>query len=110
MCLRPSKARDGSPSPCVFSRTSLSFELVSLSAYTSCSFASRRILRSPLSSPRLPPHLAVARLDHIGSTVLLGPVVAMTFVWVFARYLSSPDAAKVGSEEMIFAQDIVGIR
>ena len=40
-----------------------------------------------LSSPRLPPHLAVARLDHVGSTVLLGPVVAMTFVWVFARYL-----------------------
>jgi len=32
-------------------------------------------------------------------------------VWVFARFLSSPDdAARVGSEEMIFAQDIVEIR
>ena len=32
-------------------------------------------------------------------------------VWVFARYLSSPsDATLVGTEEMIFAQDIVGIR
>ncbi len=32
-------------------------------------------------------------------------------VWVFARYLSSPsDAALVGTEEMIFAQDIVEIR
>jgi hypothetical protein len=32
-------------------------------------------------------------------------------VWVFARYLSAPsDAALVGSEEMIFAQDIVEIR
>ena len=32
-------------------------------------------------------------------------------VWVFARYLSSPDnPARVGSEEMIFAQDIVEIR
>jgi len=31
-------------------------------------------------------------------------------VWVFARYLSSPhDAAVVGTEEMIFAQDIVEI-
>jgi len=31
-------------------------------------------------------------------------------VWVFARYLSSPsDAALVGTEEMIFAQDIVEI-
>ncbi len=32
-------------------------------------------------------------------------------VWVFARYLSSPaDPAVVGSEEMIFAQDIAEIR
>jgi hypothetical protein len=32
-------------------------------------------------------------------------------VWVFARYLSSPgDPARVGNEEMIFAQDIVEIR
>ena len=31
-------------------------------------------------------------------------------VWVFARYLSSPsDAAVVGTEEMIFAQDVVEI-
>ena len=32
-------------------------------------------------------------------------------VWVYARYLSSPsDSAQVGTEEMIFAQDIVEIR
>ena len=32
-------------------------------------------------------------------------------IWVFARYLSSPrDAALVGTEEMIFARDIVEIR
>ena len=32
-------------------------------------------------------------------------------VWVFARYLSCPhDAALAGTEEMIFAQDIVEIR
>jgi hypothetical protein len=31
-------------------------------------------------------------------------------VWVFARYLSSPtDASVVGTEEMIFAQNIVEI-
>jgi hypothetical protein len=31
-------------------------------------------------------------------------------VWVFARYLTSPDdPGKVGTEEMIFAQDIVEI-
>jgi hypothetical protein len=31
-------------------------------------------------------------------------------VWVFARYLSSPsDAALVGTEEMIFAQDVAAV-
>lgn len=42
-----------------------------------------------LSSPRLHYHPEVARLKHVGSTVLLGPVVAMMFVWVFVRYLSA---------------------
>jgi hypothetical protein len=32
-------------------------------------------------------------------------------VWVFGRYLSSPtDPSVVGTEEMIFAQDIAAIR
>ena len=31
-------------------------------------------------------------------------------VWVFARYLSSPsDSSVVGTEEMIFAQDVVEV-
>jgi hypothetical protein len=31
-------------------------------------------------------------------------------VWVFARYLSSPsDASLVGTEAMVFAQDIVAV-
>jgi hypothetical protein len=31
-------------------------------------------------------------------------------IWVFGRYLSSPpDASRVGTEEMIFAQDVVEI-
>ena len=31
-------------------------------------------------------------------------------IWVFARYLSAPrDASLVGTEEMIFAQDVVEI-
>jgi hypothetical protein len=34
----------------------------------------------------------------------------MDGVWVFARYLSSPsDASVIGTEEMIFAQDVVEI-
>jgi hypothetical protein len=32
-------------------------------------------------------------------------------VWLFARYLTSPDdPARVGSEEMVFAQDVVEIQ
>jgi hypothetical protein len=32
-------------------------------------------------------------------------------VWLFARYLSSPDdPARVGREEMIFAQDVIEIQ
>ena len=32
-------------------------------------------------------------------------------IWVFARYLvSASDASRVGTEEMVFAQDIVEIR
>ncbi len=32
-------------------------------------------------------------------------------VWLFARYLSSPDdPALVGQEDMIFAQDVVEVR
>jgi hypothetical protein len=31
-------------------------------------------------------------------------------IWVFARYLSAPhDASLVGTEEMVFAQDIVDL-
>lgn len=28
-------------------------------------------------------------------------------VWVFVRYLSSPDPSRVGSEEMVFAGDVL---
>ena len=42
-----------------------------------------------LSSPRSCSYAEIADLEHVGSTVLLGPVVAMTFVWVFVRYLSA---------------------
>lgn len=31
-------------------------------------------------------------------------------IWIFAKYLASPnDPSRVGTEEMIFAQDVVGI-
>jgi hypothetical protein len=54
----------------------------------------------------------------VGTRVMLGSgaeaeIVAnpQDGVWLFARYLSSThDPAMVGTEEMIFAQDIVEVR
>jgi hypothetical protein len=42
-----------------------------------------------LSPTRMHRQLEVARLEHVGSTVLLGPVVAIVFVWIFAQYLNA---------------------
>jgi hypothetical protein len=54
----------------------------------------------------------------VGSLVVLGNGAEAEIVsnpndgvWLFARYLSSPDdPAIVGQEEMIFAQDVLEIR
>lgn len=42
-----------------------------------------------LSSTRVNTPTEVTRLEQVGGTVLLGPLVAMTFVWVFVHYLSA---------------------
>ena len=56
----------------------------------------------------LAPGMQIALVDGAVAEVVSNP---MDGVWVFARYLSSPgDPARVGGEEMIFAQDIVEIR
>ena len=54
------------------------------------------------------PGTRIALIDGATAEIVSNPSDG---VWVFARYLSSPDdPARVGSEEMIFAQDIVEIR
>ena len=56
----------------------------------------------------LEPGMKIALSDGSVAEVVSNPLDG---VWVFARYLSSPsDTALVGTEEMIFAQDIVEIR
>ena len=56
----------------------------------------------------LEPGMQIALSDGSVAEVVSNPLDG---VWVFARYLSSPsDAALVGTEEMIFAQDIMEIR
>ena len=56
----------------------------------------------------LEPGTKIGLSDGATAEVVSNP---MDGVWVFARYLSSPgDASLVGTEEMVFAQDIVEIR
>ena len=55
----------------------------------------------------LEPGTTIGLADGSTAEVVSNPLDG---VWVFARYLSSPsDAAVVGAEEMIFAQDVVEI-
>jgi len=55
----------------------------------------------------LAPGTKIGLSDGATAEVVSNP---MDGVWVFARYLSSPgDASQVGTEEMVFAQDVVEI-
>ena len=56
----------------------------------------------------LTPGMQIVLVDGAVAEVVSNPLDG---VWVFARYLTSPDdPARVGTEEMIFAQDIAEIR
>jgi hypothetical protein len=55
----------------------------------------------------LEPGTTIGLADGSTAEVVSNPLDG---VWVFARYLSSPsDAALVGTEAMVFAQDIVEV-
>ena len=65
-------------------------------------------MTEPINIRTLEPGTRIALVDGATAEIVSNPADG---VWVFARYLSSPeDPARVGSEEMIFAQDIVEIR
>jgi hypothetical protein len=56
----------------------------------------------------LTPGMQIVLVDGAVAEIVSNPLDG---VWVVARYLSSPvDPAVVGSEEMIFAQDIAEVR
>jgi hypothetical protein len=56
----------------------------------------------------LTPGMQIVLVDGAIAEVVSNP---QDGVWVFARYLTSPaDPARIGSEDMIFAQDIAQIR
>ena len=63
---------------------------------------------SVINLRHLAPGTTIALTDGSTAEVVSNPLDG---IWVFARYLSSPrDSSLVGTEEMIFAQDIVEIR
>jgi hypothetical protein len=65
-------------------------------------------MTGPINIRTLQPGTQIALVDGATAEIISNPADG---VWVFGRYLSSPDdPARVGSEEMIFAQDIVEIR
>jgi hypothetical protein len=65
-------------------------------------------MTEPINIRVLEPGTRIALIDGATAEIVSNPSDG---VWVFARYLSSPDdPARIGSEEMIFAQDIVDIR
>ncbi len=65
-------------------------------------------MSEPINIRTLEPGTRIALVDGATAEIVSNPADG---VWVFARYLSSPDdPARVGSEEMIFAQDILEIR
>jgi len=56
----------------------------------------------------LTPGMQILLVDGAVAEVVSNPLDG---VWVFARYLTSPDdPGRVGTEDMIFAQDIAKIR
>jgi hypothetical protein len=65
-------------------------------------------MTEPINIRVLQPGTRIALIDGSTAEIVSNPSDG---VWIFARYLSSPgDPARVGSEDMIFAQDIVEIR
>ncbi len=65
-------------------------------------------MTEPINIRLLQPGTQIGLVDGATAEIVSNPSDG---VWVFARYLSSPeDPARVGSEDMIFAQDIVEVR
>ena len=65
-------------------------------------------MSEPVNIRLLGPGTRIALVDGATAEIVSNPLDG---VWLFARYLTSPDdPTRVGREEMIFAQDVVEIR
>jgi hypothetical protein len=64
-------------------------------------------MSDPINIRALMPGTRIALADGAVAEIVSNPADG---VWVFARYLESPrDPALIGQEEMIFAQDVIGV-
>jgi hypothetical protein len=62
----------------------------------------------PINVRTLPPGTRVVTVDGAVAEVVSNPADG---VWLFARVIEAPgDPARVGQEDMIFAQDVVEVR
>jgi hypothetical protein len=65
-------------------------------------------MSDPINVRLLGPGTRIALVDGATAEIVSNPLDG---VWLFARYLTSPDdPVRVGSEEMIFAQDVIEIQ
>ena len=64
-------------------------------------------MSDPVNIRALAPGTRVALADGAVAEIVSNPADG---VWLFARYLEAPrDPSLVGQEEMIFAQDVIGV-
>ena len=64
-------------------------------------------MSDPVNIRALMPGTRLALADGAVAEIVSNPADG---VWLFARYLEAPrDPALVGQEEMIFAQDVIGV-
>lgn len=65
-------------------------------------------MSDPINVRTLAPGTRVVTVDGAVAEIVSNPADG---VWLFARFVESPaDPARVGEEEMIFAQDVVEVR
>jgi hypothetical protein len=64
-------------------------------------------MSGPINVRDLAPGTSIALADGAEAEIVANPGDG---IWLFARYLSSPrDPARVGQEDMVFAQDVVAL-
>lgn len=65
-------------------------------------------MSDPINVRTLTPGTRLALVDGAVAEIVSNPADG---VWLFARYVESPsDPARVGQEDMIFAQDVVSVQ